>query len=83
MTSYQLIVLQMIADHDGELGWYQIERRLSTRVVDEREHLGEVLRAFEERAWIVATRVEVQPRYSITDKGLTELEEQRTRRSGR
>jgi hypothetical protein len=71
MTIFERAVLQILAGATEALGWYQIERRLSTIVIAERSPLPEVLRNLQGQRMIEEVHFAEKPliRYRITSAG--------------
>jgi hypothetical protein len=68
-------ILELIAAHDGEFSWYQLDRALSVWAVERGlpplANLPGVLRALEREGWIAAAAGPnpSQPVYSVTTSG--------------
>ena len=77
MTSFDLLVLESLSRSGEALGWYQIERRLSTVQISERPHLPGVLTRLVEKGLVVGMPFAVEPlqRYMITESGRRALEQ--------
>lgn len=71
MTPFERIVLEILSRSGEALGWYQIERRLSTISIPERPHLPGVLSRLREQGLVDEVRLTVEPllRYVITQSG--------------
>jgi DNA-binding HxlR family transcriptional regulator len=77
MDPFQQEILELIASHDGQYSWYQLDRALSTWSVNRERNppllrsLTKVLRELEEQGLLVseAGHVPSQPVYSITAQG--------------
>ena len=71
-------ILLLINDHDGQWGWYQLDRALSIRQVTREKNLMAVLKRLEQNGLIQSKQVEgsPQPRYWITTSGKKLLTDQ-------
>lgn len=71
MTRFERTVLQILGESPEDLGWYQIERRLSNMEITERLPLPEVLKRLQADLMITEVHFSEQPlvRYRITSAG--------------
>lgn len=71
MTPFERIVLEILSRSGEALGWYQIERRLSSISMPERPHLPGVLSRLREQGFVNEVQFKVEPilRYVITQSG--------------
>lgn len=71
MTEFERAVLTVLARSGEPLGWYQIERRLSTMTLAERANLLDVLAELRRRGLVeqVAAVVEPAVRHALTPAG--------------
>lgn len=71
MTNSREQVLQQIAKHDGEWGWYQLDRALSRDQVHLGRELIAILKSLEEEGLISSSpgATAGHPRYHITKAG--------------
>ncbi|MDI1447026.1 hypothetical protein [Polyangium sp. 6x1] len=75
MTEFERAVLTVLARAGEPLGWYQIERRLSTIALAERPNLLDVLAELGRRGLVeeVAAAVAPSVRYGLTPAGRTAI----------
>ncbi len=76
MTEFERAVLTVLARAGEPLGWYQIERRLSTMALAERPNLLHVLAELRRRGFVeqVAAAVEPSVRHVLTPAGRAAIE---------
>ncbi|MGE0791504.1 MAG: hypothetical protein AB7S26_37865 [Sandaracinaceae bacterium] len=74
MTEFERTVLEVLGRAKEPLGWYQIERRLSTRTLRERPNLLHVLTQLEEKGLVrrVEPRVVPMDRHELMPHGRRE-----------
>lgn len=67
---YKSSILELISEHDGEWGWYQIDRALTTRGLPTAGMMA-ALKALEHDGFIEMRRMPEwkQPHYFLTEKG--------------
>lgn len=75
MTEFERAVLTVLARAGEPLGWYQIERRLSTMTLAERPNILDALAELQRRGLVeqVAATVEPVVRHGLTLAGRTEI----------
>jgi DNA-binding PadR family transcriptional regulator len=70
----QYEALSLIAQHDGNWSWYQLDRALDVRRFPDGYRLNRLLQELEAGGWITSRTVEGKPsRLSITAKGRDRL----------
>ena len=69
------LLLDLIAAHDGQWSWYQLDRALSVRRLDVSNLLQRLNRLERDGLIAVLSRGKGQPRYALTDKGRARLRE--------
>ena len=78
MSPLQLAILEIIKANDGKFSWYQIDRVLSRRTIDNRAsgNLISAVRGLEQAGFITTTAGHnpAQPLYSVTLAGQQQLE---------
>jgi DNA-binding PadR family transcriptional regulator len=76
MNELRMAILQTIQKCDGQYGWYQLDRAVSTSGVVISENLLGVLRGLEGEGFIQSASEgkSKDPKYSITSKGRAAIE---------
>jgi DNA-binding HxlR family transcriptional regulator len=72
MTSYVAAVLRVLSEASEPLGWYQIERRLSSVALPNRPHLPKVLDELTHDGLVSVSECATTPtvRYALTPAGM-------------
>jgi DNA-binding HxlR family transcriptional regulator len=75
-------ILSLIAKHDGQWGWYNLEIRLSMAALNDFKLMSHIKSLEEEGLIRVEQAPEKHPRYWITDAGKAAIEEQKADEPG-
>lgn len=73
LESVKRQLLKSISKHDGEWGWYQLDRVVNPRDLPTGHTAMSVLEMLEQEGLIQQRPAEPQARYSLTDKGRDEV----------
>ena len=62
-------VLKRIARHDGEWGWYQLERAIDPRTLAPDTTVMSLVRELETNGLVIELSAKPMPKYKLTEKG--------------
>ena len=73
LKSVKSQLLRAISKHDGEWGWYQLDRVVNPRDLPDGFNVMLVLTVLEQDGLVRQVPAETQARYALTDKGCEEV----------
>jgi len=73
LESVKSQLLRAISKHDGEWGWYQLDRMVNPRDLPDGFNVMSVLTVLEQDGLVRQVPAEPQSRYALTEKGREEV----------